>query len=117
VFAGFFIMHVTDVRVTSRQFTLRSLFELITLCGVIAAFQSSLGIAPAASLMLLALSLHFRLSSFALICLMAAFVTAPLSRTINPDMAFLRQLKIPLAASLISAWYWRRAAAQTQTVC
>lgn len=111
---------------TGRQFTLRSLFELMTLCGILAALTPSTGIAASASLMLLALGLHLRLGSLSLAALMAACMTAPLltgagsgdpyfggpSFFEGPNDPSTRQFAIALAAAAICGWYWWRSAAE-----
>jgi len=92
-----------------RQFTLRSLFELTTVCGVLAALAPLLGMGGAASLMFLALALHLRLGALSLIALMAAVLTSDAaSDSPFANSAFIQQTALCLAAAAVCAWYWSR---------
>ena len=94
-----------------QQFTLASLFELTTLCCLVAASTSAVGMGAEGALMLLALALHLRLGGLSLISLAAAFLIAALPIGTTSDTAFLRECAISLAAAAICAWYWSRSRA------
>jgi hypothetical protein len=92
-----------------RQFTLRSLFELTTICGVLAALSPTIGIEGAASIMFFALALHLRLGAMSLLALMAAFITTHTdSDSPFANSAFAQQAAVALAAAAVAAWYWSR---------
>jgi len=100
-----------DRRFAAGQFTLRSLFELTTLCGMLAALVPAVGVGGAVSLMFFALCLHLRLGGLSLIALAGAFFTSPLSAGADSYTPLTRQIAVALAATAVCGWYWYRSRA------
>jgi hypothetical protein len=90
------------------QFSLRSLFELTSLCCLLAAMSSILGVWPAAALMLVALALQCRLGGISVLALAAAMLATPLPAGTLEGAVFSRQVAVALAAGAICSWYWLR---------
>ena len=91
-----------------RQFSLLSLFELTTLCCLLAASISLLGIETVASLMLFAVSLHYRWGLLSISSLVTILLMASAPSGLAEEGAFVRQAAAVLAATLVCAWYWFR---------
>ncbi len=88
------------------QFSLRTLFEYVTVCAVILALSPATGIMAGTFLMLFALTLWMRLGWLAVGALMAASVTADLPLDAMDDgMSVIRQSAVIALAALISIWY------------
>lgn len=94
-----------------RQFSLLSLFELTTLCCLLAASVSVLGYETAACLMLFAVATHYRWGLLSISSFMTVLLLASTPAGLAEEFAFGRQAAAMLAATLICAWYWFRLAA------
>lgn len=96
------------VRHMSRQqFSLRALFEYTTLCCLLAAMSSGLGIGPSVCLMLLGLALTIGQGLLSLGMLGAAVIAVAFSATPGGD-EFNRLSATVLAAGGVCGWYrWR----------
>jgi hypothetical protein len=94
---------VTQMPAESRQFSLLALMEYVTICSILAALSSVLGIAASAILMFLALAIWAkagRLAMGLLMALLLAVHAAPL-----PMFSFAQPLLGSLTALGIALWY------------
>jgi hypothetical protein len=96
---------------SAAQFSLMSLFEFTTICCLIAALSSLIGLTAGLFLMAFALSLLIRNGASAIIMLMSASLAAGLVATEGSNTGFISQLAIFPTAALISWWYRFRAVA------
>jgi hypothetical protein len=97
---------VTRANAEPRQFSLLALMEYVTICSVLAALSSVLGMAASVILMLLALAIWARAGRLALGLLMALLLAvhaAPLQ-----VISFAQPLFGSLAALGIALWYYCR---------
>jgi hypothetical protein len=107
-------MNKTDELRNRCQFSLRSLFELTTLCCLLASSISLLGFEVAACLMLFSVALHYRWGLLSISSLLTIFPLASARAGITEDVAIARQAAALLAVTVISAWYWFRYATPAQ---
>ena len=88
------------------QFGLRSLFEYVTLCSILLALSSVLGVATSLILMLMGLALWARRGWIALAMLMAASLAADGSFDLpNSGLSMVRQIAVILLAASLCSWY------------
>lgn len=94
--------------IADRQFSLLSLFELTTLCCLLAANRSYVGAPVTASLICLAASLHFRSGELSLASLTALCLCAFSRATPSSWDAIYPPLAAVSFATALCAWYWLR---------
>jgi hypothetical protein len=94
--------------ITGLQFSLLSLFELTTLCCLIAANWAYVGNPVTVSLICLAASLHFRSGELSLASLMAFCLLAFSHASPSSSNAIYPQLAAVSFATALCAWYWLR---------
>jgi len=91
-----------------RQFSLMSLFELTTICSLIAAGFAALEVRAALSLMYLAAALQFGSGELGLLGLIAVCLFAFSSATHTSDTMIFQQAAAVFYATAICVWYWLR---------
>lgn len=93
-------------RLAPAQFTLADLLEYTTVCGVLLAFSTVVGVVSTLLLMLMAAGMAARLGPLAVASLAAALVAAEAGATpIDSGGSFGRQLLVIGFAALLCAWY------------
>ncbi len=93
-------------RLAPAQFTLAALLEYTTVCGVLLAFSTVVGVVSTLLLMLMASGMAARLGPLAVASLAGALVAADVGATsIDSGSSFGRQLLAIAVAALLCAWY------------
>jgi hypothetical protein len=96
----------TTIDSRRHQFGLSSLFEFVTVCGLLSALAPLIGAGAMVGLILMALSLWVRRGELALLFLVAACLAADRPGDVSPEVgAVFRQLLVILTAAGLSNWY------------